>query len=475
MKRVAFFLSSLFLVNTVLASDSLTPPKVDLLCVKITQNLSVNNVPTDTLLTKETVLLQKFLVSQGYFSSTPTGTFGRATQFALKAYQKKEGLTQTGSVGAMTRANISKKNCIADTTPVKDKVSSSASSSVNVTGSTSNTDGVKTHFAWVYLGKKYELSVPLSETLYQSYRQSPKVFTYKGDLPKDWTERYNSMFLTLKPDDYTFEIIATGLLSLARKERLSSDETVGLTVAFAQSIPYDFTKDLKKDHTQYPYETLYTQKGVCADKTFLAYLLVKRLGYGVAILQYLDRNHQALGIKCSPEDAVDGSGYCFAETTNYLPIGVIPTSFGTGGNSALSLNNNLSTLFDATRLGKGDVFLKTEGKTYLGVSAVKSKVKKMIDIEQEMIQAKNYIASSTDSLSSHQSAFTAIKTQIELAVKNKDYQAYKELAGPYNSTLLDYQNAYKEYAHAVALYNTDIKYYNALLIDFGQGADNETL
>lgn len=473
MKQVAFFLSGLLLINTVIAADVLTPPRADLLCVKLTKNLSVDNSPTNTILTKETVLLQKFLVSEGYFTSIPTGTFGKATQSALKAYQKKEGLAQTGAVGQITRANISKKNCILDAPLVKDKRPITASSSINVTGSSSNTDGVKTHFAWVYHGKKYELSVPLSDTLYQSYKQSPKVFTYKGDLPKDWTERYNSMFLTLKPDDYTFDIITTGILSLARKERLTSDETVGLTLAFAQSIPYDFTKDIKKEHTQYPYETLYTQKGVCADKTFLAYHLVKRLGYGVAILQYLDRNHQALGIKCSPADATSVSGYCFAETTNYLPIGVIPTSFGAGGGSATSLANNLPTLFDITRLGKEDIFLTTEGKTYGGVTTVKNNVKKMLAIEQDMIETKNYIASSTDSLALRQNAFNIIKSKIEIAIKNKDYPSYKDSEESYSNTLLEYQKAYKEYADAVTLYNTDIKEYNALLLDFSQGGQSE--
>lgn len=464
MIRKAIPASLLFVSELALAANTLTPPRGDLLCVQLSKNLSTGNVATETSLTKETLLLQKFLVSHGYLGTIPTGFYGRLTESAVKAYQKKEGLPITGTVGPKTRESITKKDCVVDA--AKDFVSKEiafATSSVKVDNTSSQEDSTVSEFSWYFQGKKYELKLPLSESLYTSYRKSPKVFTYKGDLPQNWTERYNTMFLTIKSDDYTFDALATALLSLARKERLSSNETVGLAMAFVQSIPYDFSKDLKKDHTQYPYETLYTKKGVCADKTFLAYHLVKRLGYGVAILQYLDRNHQALGIKCSSGDDVHGSGYCYAETTNYLPIGFIPTSFGASGETSTSVSNNLDSLFDEKRLGKADIFLKTEGKSYTGVSGTKEKVKRLSSLEEEMNAAKISIAKATEDLSKKQTELSGMRANIEASIKNNNASEYKDLVSSYNKLVTDYQSMYKSYATLVAVYNTDIKEYNEIL------------
>ncbi len=56
----------------------------------------------------EVLLLQKRLVTDGFLSATPNGHFGPATQTALKAYQKKNGLSQAGVVGPATRALLNK-------------------------------------------------------------------------------------------------------------------------------------------------------------------------------------------------------------------------------------------------------------------------------------------------------------------------------------------------------------------------------
>jgi peptidoglycan hydrolase-like protein with peptidoglycan-binding domain len=56
----------------------------------------------------EVTELQKRLISEGYLSATANGTFGPATESAVKAFQKAHGLEQLGSVGPGTRAALNK-------------------------------------------------------------------------------------------------------------------------------------------------------------------------------------------------------------------------------------------------------------------------------------------------------------------------------------------------------------------------------
>lgn len=55
--------------------------------------------------------LQNFLVGKGLLKAVPNGYFGSGTFAAVKAYQKSIGVSQTGTVGVLTRAVIKKETC----------------------------------------------------------------------------------------------------------------------------------------------------------------------------------------------------------------------------------------------------------------------------------------------------------------------------------------------------------------------------
>ena len=50
--------------------------------------------------------LQRFLVSKGFGSYTPTGFFGPKTVASVKAFQARYGIQQTGTVGPITRGKL---------------------------------------------------------------------------------------------------------------------------------------------------------------------------------------------------------------------------------------------------------------------------------------------------------------------------------------------------------------------------------
>lgn len=61
---------------------------------------------TDSTTGGPVTLLQQYLVSAGYLSTTPTGHFGSATLAAVETFQSEHGMPSTGYVGALTRAAI---------------------------------------------------------------------------------------------------------------------------------------------------------------------------------------------------------------------------------------------------------------------------------------------------------------------------------------------------------------------------------
>ena len=106
----------------------------------------------------------------------------------------------------------------------------------------------------------------------------------------------------------------------------NDDDRVRIAVSIVQNIPYDESKDLID---RYAYQVLYDNKGVCGEKSRLLVILLRELGYGVALIDYGDTgtinqyglynpysfNHEAVGIKCPTNYSYNGTGYCFIETT----------------------------------------------------------------------------------------------------------------------------------------------------------------
>ncbi|HEA46230.1 MAG TPA: hypothetical protein ENH99_00420 [Candidatus Pacearchaeota archaeon] len=114
------------------------------------------------------------------------------------------------------------------------------------------------------------------------------------------------------------------LVPLVKKiQEISSDEDdqVRIAMSIVQNIPYGFSnRDIilggaSVNYSRYPYEVLYENEGICGEKSALLAFILREMGYGTAFFYYAQENHESVGIKCPVEQSVDGSGYCFIETT----------------------------------------------------------------------------------------------------------------------------------------------------------------
>jgi hypothetical protein len=252
------------------------------------------------------------------------------------------------------------------------------------------------------------------------------------------------------------------LTALRRKAAvldLDADETAAFILSFIQYLPYDQAKiSLKESTPYYPFETLYLQKGVCADKTFLAVMWLRRLGYGAAILDFPESNHSAAGIACPVSESLVGSGYCYIETTNYFPVGVVPSTIANG--QADNKLSDLEILFDADRLGRMEIKQKSQGRIYQGVAAIKAEISGLKEVQVQLSIDKENLNKKQIAVTA---AYDALKKQEGelLSYKNNgDIEAYNNLVPTYNQAVIAYQLQGDNYNNDVKSYNASVQVFN---------------
>jgi hypothetical protein len=325
-------------------------------------------------------------------------------------------------------------------------------------------------FEWKYKNKNYSFEETLYKSAYEFYQKEPKKYTCYGAIcPANWEGEYFKMFSRVVENDNTMKEVADKLKTIGQKAKFSDDEIAELALAFVQAIPYDEAKAKSPDLLpRYPYEVLYDNKGICSDKSFLIVSLMRELGYGVALFNYDSAQHIAPAIKCPQNYSSYDSGFCYAETTNTgFKIGEIPT---------IDASNNLAVVRapigtggvsqSRTVLSDAKIYQVLEGKTYQGIIATSATIKKINDLEKQIVGLSKSIEPYKIQVNVLAKEANSYKDQAEAA-----YQKYQrtENQSDYN----DYTNAYsqftikyKEYNAAVAEYNKQVENYNNIVYQY---------
>lgn len=296
------------------------------------------------------------------------------------------------------------------------------------------TDGKQINFQWSYNNRQYELTAVLHESTYNYYNNQPKEYTYTGSRPENWKKEYYNMFLQTAEGDNTFAELSSKLKEIGEQVNLNQNQVVELAVSFVQSIPYDKEKSLEEAfEASYPYEVLYEKKGVCSGKSFLGALLVKELGYGVALFSFEEANHMVIGIKCPEQYDSYNTGYCYTElTTPGWKIGI---------EDYQDIENITSTSRVPSLDKKPEVYEVADGKTYRGITAIMKDKERIKELNKEI----NDLEQRIDNL----------KEDLEYYQKIKDYESYNELVSTYNDL--------------VALNKKKVEKYNNLIDKFSPG------
>lgn len=330
------------------------------------------------------------------------------------------------------------------------------------TTSSANLDYLSS-LTWKYKQENYQQNFSLSSQLNKDYAGSLKVFYYNNQADaRAVRESFYGLFLKPKEGDTLITDLAAYVHRTGRNRGWSSDQVAEFALALVQYIPYDESKVNQSPLVpNYPYETVYKNSGVCSDKTFLAVSLLRELGYGAAILDFPDQNHSAVGIACPLADSVAGSGYCFVETTNYFPPGVVPSSISSG--QAVSGTEATGALFTADHLGRLEIYQKTSGALYEGVAATKAEAAALKTLYYSLTDQKQALDAAANRLSIEQEALTAKRAELDaylaagdLVAYNAGVNAYNLDVNAYNDDLIIYRQQQKEYNDLVVSYNQRI-------------------
>ncbi|MDD4566407.1 hypothetical protein L21_1638 [Methanoculleus chikugoensis] len=128
------------------------------------------------------------------------------------------------------------------------------------------------------------------------------------------------------------------------------DNQVRAAISMVQQIPYaDYSFDTA---AKYPYHVLYHKDGDCDEKSLLLAYLLREMGYGVALFEFEQESHMALGIKAPDRYCYRDTGYAFIETT----VPSIPTDAGGEyGDDGITMTS------------KPKVFVIAEGDSFEGI------------------------------------------------------------------------------------------------------------
>ncbi|PIT95155.1 hypothetical protein COT98_01010 [Candidatus Falkowbacteria bacterium CG10_big_fil_rev_8_21_14_0_10_39_9] len=315
-------------------------------------------------------------------------------------------------------------------------------------------------FTWKYDGQSYYLNEIFNKSLYDQYSVMPRVLTYQqNNPPANFRDSFYAMFLTPRSGDATLDRVLIDLNKLAQSKGIAGDKLVEFMMAFVQYIPYDTSKVNNTNLPNYIYETLYRNSGVCSDKSFLAIAILRKMGYGASILDYPDNKHSAAGVSCAVSQSTSGSGYCFVETTNFFPIGVVPNSLKSGQGE---VSTQFDGLFSATHLGSMEIYQKTTAKTYSGIIQTMAKVDLIKKIAQTIEEERADLNIVSLGLATARSNLDALLLRLNNYKNAGDWNNYNLLIPQYNEAANNYNDQATNYQLKIDIYNANIKEYNSL-------------
>ena len=320
-------------------------------------------------------------------------------------------------------------------------------------------------FLWKYNNKNYYLNYVFSDEIYLRYKNADKNYYYPiNNPPSNPRDKYYSVFFETLNGDSVINSILSDLRKIANIDGLNDNQFIEFVSAFVQYIPYDFSKS-PSDSQNFPYETLYENKGVCSDFTILLVAMLRELGYGTAIFDYPDSRHTATAIECS-DKKVHNSPYCFIETTNFFPIGIFPSAFSDGqaGFSSMDWKN----VFTPTSLGNVEIYQQTRGKTYTGITEIAKNVDTIIKMESSLSQKNTELKTLQSQLNSLKGELDQLLIQVNLYQSIGDQDGYNDSVNRYNTKAAEYNSLLETYNLRSNIYNLDLALFNKTKSDFLQ-------
>jgi len=163
-------------------------------------------------------------------------------------------------------------------------------------------------------------NIELHHSVYNHFVfDAPQNFWYYPDEISKEAEA--EIWLMYLEDDNDLYVIDQLIENAKERTGNEGDNLVRDLIYLVRRIPYDETINYIVYSVRYPYETLYDNTGMCADKSLLLGKILKRMGYGVALFLFDEKEHMTVGIQCNKGNFE--TDYCFVESTGPGTIGSV--------------------------------------------------------------------------------------------------------------------------------------------------------
>lgn len=353
-----------------------------------------------------------------------------------------------------------------------------------------------------YHGQKLSVQENLYQSVDDFYKSNPKkrFLSYDAYTKED-------------PKDKTIEDLTEKIKTKAQELGLTLDQTADLATCFVQTIPYDSDKakivlsDKPEDKVtritnnnyfdRFPYETLYDDKGICTDKSYLESAILKQMGYGAALLTFDTEKHMAVGIKTPAGYGSFNTDYAYIETTNTgYRVGQLPImdkSLGGAKKAEISKLSGDSSQDIIPELPQSDfsppskVIKVADGGDYQRIIDITKENQRLKDISTEINTQNRELTTYKDDVKNAESQAGTAKSQLDQSeVKvnqaksdynqnptEESYAAYRQVYSDYQTTYYQTKSVIDNYNAKVNAYNQKVKELNSLIDEYNQLVKND--
>lgn len=183
-------------------------------------------------------------------------------------------------------------------------------------------------FIFTFEDQAYRLRMPVDMAVYVGAKGGSKnAILYENLAEEVWMAGYYRAFVDDPHQESLYDILLHAFSDLRDKKDLDSDRYVELITAFVQAIPYEHHPN--GTPPKFPVETVAEGTGDCDDKSLLLAALLSRSGYDVALLDFVNDSHMAVGI-AGDHHVFGSTGYAYIETTEIGFIGYVPDVLANG-------------------------------------------------------------------------------------------------------------------------------------------------
>ncbi|QSZ67264.1 hypothetical protein RJ40_06985 [Methanofollis aquaemaris] len=298
-------------------------------------------------------------------------------------------------------------------------------------------------FVFPFEKEQYRLQMPVDAAVYGGARGGAKNAILYEDLADEiWMADYYRAFL----EDPHQEDLYTGLLrafeEVRNKKNLDSDRYLEMITAFVQAIPYQVHPP--DTPPKFPVETVAERKGDCDDKSLLLAALLSREGYDVALFNFVDDGHMAVGV-ASDGNTFCQTGYAYIETTDSGFVGSVPDNLAGG----VTLNEEPQVI----RIGNGTIRYTSGAETAYIISREKEAKEAAGTINENIAHYSEALRTSEERLREEKTSIITLLDMGDTAGYNAEVIPFNRDVRTYNQNLTTYQSKVEQYDRIAGIYN----------------------